>query len=274
MAPRGTGGCFARPGGCSVRRWQRAGRFRWFCCRLARMGHIVIAADHHGNTAVEPYRAEGFLCWWERAGDLSLLLDHHLADGPFAGRIDPGRLHAAGFSLGGYTVLAALGARTDVARFLDWAAGTPFAAGPREFPDLSARIPVLLRDSAPFRAALDRQGQDWGDARLRSGFAMAPAPTVRGFSTESLAAIDRPVALVVGGADREAPAGPCADWLAAQLPAASLAHLGPEVGHYVFLDECTAFGLEAEPALCRDAPGVDRRAIHDRAAALARDLFR
>ena len=45
----------------------------WLARDLAERGFIAIGVDHHGNTTTEPYRAEGFLCWWERARDLTLL---------------------------------------------------------------------------------------------------------------------------------------------------------------------------------------------------------
>lgn len=72
----------------------------WLACALAERGYVVLAASHHGNTAIEPYRAEGFLCWWERARDLSVLLDHLMTEVRFAGCLDPDRVFAIGFSLG------------------------------------------------------------------------------------------------------------------------------------------------------------------------------
>ena len=47
----------------------------WLGRRLAQRGFIALAVNHHGNTGLEVYRAEGFLCLWERARDLSALLD-------------------------------------------------------------------------------------------------------------------------------------------------------------------------------------------------------
>jgi predicted dienelactone hydrolase len=64
-----------------------AASLAWLARGLARRGFFVIGVDHHGNTGSEPYRPEGFLCWWERARDLTVILDYH-ASGPFAGRLD------------------------------------------------------------------------------------------------------------------------------------------------------------------------------------------
>jgi predicted dienelactone hydrolase len=51
---------------------------------LAAQDYIVASVNHHGNTSVEPYTAPGFCLWWERAQDLSAVLDHLLADAPSA----------------------------------------------------------------------------------------------------------------------------------------------------------------------------------------------
>ncbi|GLK85383.1 alpha/beta hydrolase family protein [Ancylobacter defluvii] len=245
----------------------------WLAHRLAARGLVVAGVDHHGNTAREAYRPEGFLCWWERAGDLTRLADHLLADPRFAGGIDAARLHVAGFSLGGHAALALLGGITEMPRFLGWAAGRPFGRGPREFPDLADRIVPLLAESPAFRASWQRQSLCFRDPRICSALVMAPAPTVRGFTPESLEAIGVPVLLTVGGADREAPGEAGAGWLHGLIPASRLVPLGADVGHYVFLGECTPEACRAEPAICIDAPGIDRAAIHARVAALALDLF-
>lgn len=244
----------------------------WLAVRLAASGHIVLAVDHHGNTAMERYRAEGFLAWWERPRDLSVALDLVLDDPAFNGRIDTGRVHAAGFSLGGQTALALAGARYDDARFSAFAADHRLG-GVREFPDAVDQKPKLVAESAVFRASLDRHGHDHADARVRSAYAIAPAPPVRGFTDDSLAALCRPVCLLVGGGDAIAPAATCSRWLADRLPRCRLVEKGPEVGHYVFLPEGLPGGRGFDPVLFVDPPGVDRRSIHHEAATLALDLI-
>ena len=245
----------------------------WAGVALARAGYAAIGVDHHGNTATEPYRPEGFLCWWERPRDLMLALDALAGTGDLAGRLDLDRVFAFGFSLGGYTVLSLAGAITDMALFRDWAQGSGLGRGPREFPDLGDQVAPLLDRSAPFRASWARQSQSCRDPRLKAAFACAPAPTVRAFRPDSVRAVTLPVGIVVGGDDREAPASAAAAWMAAHLPHCRYDLLGPTVGHYVFLGEGTAAGRAAMPDLFVDPPGVDRRAIHDATAARALQLF-
>ncbi|HXQ37593.1 MAG TPA: prolyl oligopeptidase family serine peptidase, partial [Anaerolineales bacterium] len=82
----------------------------WLGHYLASRGYIVAAVNHHGNTAAEPQRApQGFLLYWERAKDLTSVLNELLADSMFGPRIDRNRIGAAGFSLGGYTVISVAG---------------------------------------------------------------------------------------------------------------------------------------------------------------------
>ncbi len=246
----------------------------WLGCRLAARGYVGIAVNHHGNTAGEPYLPEGFLCWWERARDLTLALDRLSRDGPLAGRLDESRAFAAGFSLGGYTALALIGAVTDMRLFEAWTKQQPGPLGPREFPDIADHIHRLLTSNPEFRRSRQRQGESFNDDRVKAVFACAPAPPVRAFTEASLKGIKVPVGMIVGGGDAEAPHRDCAVWLHRRLPDSRLTVLGDEVGHYVFLCEATEAGRALETDICADAPGVDRRAIHDQAADLALNLFR
>ena len=109
--------------------------------------------------------------------------------------------------------------------------------------------------------------------RVRAVFACAPAPTVRAFTDESLASISVPVSILCGGDDHEAPYTECSCWLADRISDATLTSIGSDTGHYVFLCEPTQLGRELEPDICVDAPGVERRAIHDLAAETALRLF-
>ena len=72
----------------------------WLARALAARGYIVAAPNHPGNNALE-YTAEGFLVWWERARDLTTVVDTLLGDSELASRIEATRIGAAGFSLGG-----------------------------------------------------------------------------------------------------------------------------------------------------------------------------
>jgi predicted dienelactone hydrolase len=245
----------------------------WLARRLAASGLIVIGVDHHGNTASEAYRPEGFLCWWERPRDLTFALDHLSKTSPFAGRLDLDRIFAAGFSLGSHTVLSLAGAITDMNLFQAWARKHSSSKGPREFPDLADHIPRLFETSSVFRSSWERQSIPYLDKRVKAVLALAPAPPVRGLTPESLKSIHVPVAIAVGDADLEAPPRPCAEWLHGILANSSLTMLGFAVGHYTLLSEGTDAGRRVEPAIWADPNGVDRRKVHNHVAALALCCF-
>jgi predicted dienelactone hydrolase len=139
----------------------------WLGRRLAQHGFIAIGANHHGNRLAEPYRAEGFLCWWERARDLTVLLEQIEMYGEFAGRIDANRIYVAGYSLGGCTAAALLGAITENSRFQRTVTSRDFARSVREFPELADHLPALLDTSSVFR-------DSWRGCRTRIATASRP----------------------------------------------------------------------------------------------------
>ncbi|MDP4033850.1 MAG: hypothetical protein Q8P60_13550 [Pseudorhodobacter sp.] len=239
----------------------------WLARKLAQHGYVVIGAHHHGNTGREPYRAEGFLCWWERATDMSALLSMLSAQGPFADRLDLDRASAAGFSLGAYSVLAMAGAITSMDRYLRWASDfQSFEGGPREMPDAASHIPRLIETSKPFQASWARQSNSFRDIRFRTVVALAPPPPVRGFDRDSLGLIAIPVTLITGEADVEAPPHECADWLMQNNPSFRRVSVGEDVGHYTFLGFPAEKVHEEDAVLFSDNKGVSRADVHERTA--------
>lgn len=244
--------------------------FHWLARRLVADGWVVIGANHHGNTTLEPFLPEGFLAWWERSRDLSFLLDWMARDGFLAGRLDLTRVAAVGFSLGTHSVLGILGARTDMAQYRSWALAQPeemtvVRRGPREFPDLADQVEGLLERSAVFRASWDRQGLDYGDARIKAAALYAPAPPVRGLTEASLRAINKPVMMLAGDRDLEAPPV-YAHWLQGLLPQAELRVLSP-ASHYIFLPVGTERSKASAPDVFADPPGINRAMMHHVVAA-------
>ena len=214
----------------------------WLGRHLAIQGFIAIGVSHHGNTALEPYRPEGYLCWWERARDLTVILDWFATQGPFPNRIDLNNVFAAGFSLGGYTVLALAGAESNLDLFQKWLEGSTMAGGSREFPDLADHVPRLFDESKQFRVSIDRHTKSYKNQRIKAISVIAPGPPVRSFETRSVADIAIPVRITVGKGDTEAPYDECVLWLQQQNPSFDVSLLDANVGHYVFLPEATARG--------------------------------
>ena len=236
----------------------------WLGRALAARGYIAAAVDHHGNTRAEPaYDPRGFMLIWERATDMSRVIDRLLADPVFGPAIDPAQIGAAGFSLGGYTVMTLAGGRIDLAQFAAFCASAKrdaTCAPQPEFPEARSQFDALSATDPRVAQSVSRSGQSFRDPRITSIVALAPA-LGGAFTPASLQAIERPVLIVVGAADRTAPPATNAETIAAAIPGAKLHILDGEVSHYVFLNTCNAAGRQLVP-VCTDAAGVDRDAIH------------
>ena len=147
---------------------------------------VSVAVNHHGNTSVEPYRAERFLCLWERARDLTVLLNLMSSDDFIRDYIDMKQVFVGGFSASAYTALLPLGA---IVHFSQYEPSTPIqnaSPGPREFPDLAIRLPGLLENSAMFRGSWARMSSEYRDRRFEVALLCAPGRSVLGFSETSL----------------------------------------------------------------------------------------
>jgi predicted dienelactone hydrolase len=239
----------------------------WLGTVLAAHGYIAAAVNHPGNNALEPHTIRGFTLGWERAVDLSKVLDGILADHQFGSRIDAGRVGAAGFSFGGYTMMELAGGigKIDV-EAIQSRCGSPHStdslcASPLEFPDLVPKAIQLFQTDAHYAAALNESDESHRDPRIRAVFAIAPA-VGEVFSPETLSRISIPVEIVAGASDPVAPPATNARYFAAHIPHAKLTIYPGGVAHYTFLGTCTAAGKKQSPDFCVDRPGVNRDAIH------------
>jgi predicted dienelactone hydrolase len=240
-----------------------AAQLAWLAEELAAQGFVVAAVNHHGNTATEErYRPAGFVLPWERARDLSVLIDRLASDSAIAPHVDTTRVGAAGFSLGAYTALALAGARLSIDGWRQRCATTPGAAEcalPPEASFTMADVDSLARTDTAFRAGMARGDRPTLDARIRAVFAMAPA-LVPALDTTALRTASVPMRVVLGASDAQVPPAQTAAWLARYAPRAVI-ETRPAVTHYAFLAECTWRGRLFVRALCADS-GMDRAALH------------
>ena len=247
----------------------------WLAEHLASNGYLVAAVNHHGNTAAEDqYAPQGFMLWWERARDLSVVIDKVIADPRFGQRVDSNRIVAGGFSLGGYSVLALAGARTNFAGWRDYCERTPDDTGCTPPPEAEFTLDDLNRlavEDERTQNSLASSGHSYRDARVKAVYAIAPVLRAA-FDTNSLENISIPVRLTVGSEDRQAVPELNAYPLQDSIPQASLREL-PQVGHYTFLAPCTMRRKFFVSQLCVDESGIDRAEIHHQVAADALSFF-
>ena len=108
------------------------------------------------------HRAEGFLCLWERARDLSALLDVMGSDREFAGRLDIDRVFVGGFSAGAYTAMALLGAITVSSRFQPTGLRPAAVPGPQNFRARRSRPGIACEQCGLPRLLVSHVGVRWG----------------------------------------------------------------------------------------------------------------
>lgn len=233
----------------------------WLAERLARHGFIAAAVDHFGNTFGNN-SPEGVIAVWRRPADISRVLDALLADARFGGRIAPNRIGAAGFSAGGYTVIALAGAVYHpelMAEHCRSASRTPDC-------QLSGNVKVA---SLPDR---DAASLSYRDPRIRAVFAMAP-PVGPGFDAAGLAAVHVPVQIVAGANDELVPVASNAQHYASLIAGSRLEVLDA-AGHFVFMPLCNEMGFQVARSVCSDInASVNRKHIHEHVAELAAAFF-
>jgi predicted dienelactone hydrolase len=243
-----------------------ARQMAWLGTQLARAGYIAVAIDHPGNTSAGEPTVQGFTMWWLRPRELSMAL------GP---RVDRTRIGAAGFSLGGYTVIGIAGGRVDMAALHAYCTKNPAAAGncqsPPEFPDLLAKMTALRESDPSYANALAGSNVSVADPRVRAVYAIAPA-VAESVTLESLSTIAIPVRIAYGTGDTTAAPQQNALRYAQAIPHATVLAI-PGAAHYTFLDTCTAAGVRVIGKICTDSPGVDRDAAHAQVAGDAVTFF-
>jgi predicted dienelactone hydrolase len=242
----------------------------WFTTVMAQQGYVVIAVDHPGNNGFDKMTAPGAIMFWDRPGDLDAALERVKADPAIAAHMDLRRLGVAGFSAGGFTALAAAGARVDVAHFRAFCEANPddgVCKPQQEFP-ITPEQALAALSTPELAAELAHAGDDHSIRGVRAAFAIAPA-IVQAFDPASLSAISTPVAIILGAADSVAPPHTNGGVAARAIPRAQLKAL-PGVGHYDFLSTCSEEARASIP-ICRAA--VPQGQTHHEALEMALIFF-
>lgn len=235
--------------------------YAWFAQFMASNGYIVAAINHYRANTYDStilYLANRL---WQRPVDIGLGITFLLNDDFWGSLIDANRIAVAGHSQGGFTALWIGGATVDPDEYL------AFQRHWRNDP----MVPEHLRTRLPLDAqpALNVQ-----DDRVKAVLAMAPG-IVKAFGMDEagLGELSLPTYVTVGAADTQAPPKENAEFAAEHIPNADLDIIPGAVGHEIFVNECTAIGKDEFPEACIDAPGIDRREIHQRVGKAALDFF-
>jgi predicted dienelactone hydrolase len=242
---------FSHGGGETIKAGGNSLPYAALLTSLAREGFVVVAPFHPGSK--RPREALE-----DRPRQIHKALTAMLADPRFAMHADPSRLGMMGFSYGGAVTLIVAGAtpsRAHLAAYCRDRSDDPMAcdgvptdgslanAVGKRSPDALAVNALILME--PFGALFDR-----------NGLTSVGMPTLVYRAEVSALKADGNILA-----------------LAAALPHPPRQETVPG-GHFIFFGPCPP-ALEADaPAVCKDAPGVDRAAVHRRIEAEICDFLR
>jgi len=241
----------------------------WLADKLAQNGFIVASVDHYGNT-YDNKIAEDFIEPWRRPLDISYALTALLKDPVLGGRIDQQRIGVAGFSIGGYTVIALAGGKLDlnaIRAYFKTERGKKELAIP-EFPGLDK----FINDDAVTKSF--ENSPLLKDTRIRAFFAICPAGGQGFIDKNQFASIKSPVYIVGAQSDSIAPVQTNALHYHELIKNSNFKLIEGKVGHYVFLNEATDAFKKQAPFIFSDDPSVNRHEIHERVGQLAVDFFK
>ncbi|MBB5394870.1 alpha/beta fold hydrolase [Mucilaginibacter sp. AK015] len=241
----------------------------WLADALVKQGFIVAAVDHWGNT-YDNKIAIDFLTPWQRAQDISFVLTQLLNDTALDKVIDRQRIGAAGFSIGGFTVIALAGAKVSLDA-MDAFNKTP--QGIREitipeFPDLINKV-----DEKEL-AALFAKSPPLKDKRIKAVLAMSPAVGQGFVSPAQFKDVDIPMYIISAQSDSIAPVKTNAAHYLRLMPKSKLYVVPGKAGHYVFLNEAIPEVKKTGGIIFNDDPAVSRSAVHERVGNMAAKFFK
>jgi predicted dienelactone hydrolase len=232
----------------------------WLASGLAENGAIVVAVNHPNSTFGD-FDMQAGLQHWTRTEDLTVALDWLLQTPDLGPLADPGDVHVAGFSYGGWTALSMIGVHGNLPSYIAHCD----AYGVRS--SHCADIAEAGGDLAALDAGL--WGADHADPRVQSVLAIDPGLT-HGLDAKDVAAVRGDILLVSlgAGADRLAATDISAAGsnLVGLLPEAEVLEIAP-AAHFSMLPLCKPAGAailaeEKDDPVCTDPAGADRARIH------------
>jgi len=207
---------------------------------------------------------------WRRPADLSAVLTALESDAAWSGHLDRAKVGAVGFFLGGTAVLSLVGAQFDADRFKETCGEAGTGVDCAWFADSGVGLHDVDGESL---------ARSYLDPRITAAVAVDPELTTS-FLPESLAAVAVPAEVVNLGRLEAVRPGLRAQQAAAAIPGGRYAEVIGATRFSAF-SLCTPKGpaiLKEEggvDAICLEAPGQSRAAIHaDLAALIAGALAR
>jgi predicted dienelactone hydrolase len=208
---------------------------------LADAGFMVAAINHAGDTSADLSRTDDLSIYVSRPNDIKRLIDFMLAAPAFAAGIDRDRIGLYGFSRGGYTALAVIGAEPD------WT-------------NVTERCRQVKTHVCEQILAKEFPGSVTHDPRVKAAVIADPLSVF--FTDKSFAAVKILVQLWASefGGDGVQPHS--VDIVDNNLPATHEYHVVANAGHFAFLAPCPPALVAELPYICKDAGDFNRAAFH------------
>jgi predicted dienelactone hydrolase len=225
----------------------------WLALKLVNAGYVVVSASHPGTLADDQTVAGRFRLW-DRAADVSFVLDQILNDPKWAPLVDRRQIGFVGHSFGGWAGVSLAGGRYDPIR-------------QRAFCENSAKKDFYcnntLKDDVSRVQAADAD-RSFQDARIRAYYIMGSGPG-QGFSEESLKAISAPFVVDTAQLDEILDPRTNSGTLATLISGAK--EIKRPVGHFAYVPQCRSIigpilARAAGIPICDDPDGVDRAVVH------------
>lgn len=227
----------------------------WLAEGLAEKGYVVLAANHPGTTSRDSL-PERTVMIWERANDLSEILNW--AENPTIEglSLDTENISVAGFSLGGHSALAISGLQVSKANSIEYCDRNPdiwdcgwLARGGVDFEEINAEL----------------YDAHYLDSRVGATIAIDPALAPAAI-IESAASITHPVMIINFEPHEGVPEALDAAQITEMMPNARYMAI-PQSWHFSFLPECSllgkiVIGLGGEENICSDWKLRDRSDVH------------
>ena len=239
--------------------------YQWLARTLAARGHIVVGVSHFGESWVygqESIQPQMVTSVWHRPQDISAVLNNLSAQPVFNAAPNWSRVIAAGHSSGGYTALALVGLRLNAAQLRD------YCDSDASLQDLGCRYASDINqgvNKTELSTAAKLLAHSYADARVIAAIVLAPA-LGPGATLKSLASLNVPVFIAAAQQDEFLPHPAHGQRYVKGIKAAEVMLLNNGEGHFVFVDPCEHRYRAQGVAICRDAEGVDREAVHAKVA--------
>ncbi len=223
---------------------------------LAARGYIVATLRHPRDNNEDSSGTHSDLQLVGRSRHVARVIDGVLADPVFGALVDRDKIGMIGFSAGGFTALTVLGAEPDFKRLTEYCQSNPDDG-------------IACSGGLEGKVRIERP--DWKqtpDARVKAAVIMAPGLGFM-FSRKTLQTVTKPVLIYRAASDSAIRHPFSEEWIAENLGRKPEYQVVPGE-HLIFLAACD-YGVVAD--ICRDKPGIDRRAIHAEISAGVLDFF-